>query len=92
MKTTIRLAEKSKKRKYWGLDAVFYTIDIHIKVLSSLPGFAVEKKCSLYIRGTHKRTKGIYQLSLTLSAEVLKFCQQHMLNSFIQQLLVCDVK
>ena len=56
----------------------------YVNLRSSLPGDDLEKKCSLYIRGTPRKTNAIYLLSLTFfPAEVLKFCQLCILNSFI---------
>ena len=75
--------------KWWYLliqMMIFIDLFKLINLRSSLPGYVLEKKCSLYIWGTPRKTRGIYQQSLTFfCSKVLKFCQLHMLNSFIQQ-------
>ena len=61
---------------FWGLLLVWFW-------RSSLPEVVLEKTCSLYIWRASRKTKGI-ELNF-FSAEVLKFSQLLVLNSFIQE-------
>ena len=57
-----------------------------INLRSSLPGCVLEKKCSFYIWGSPRKTKGNLLTELNIfSANILKFCQLCVLSSFIHQ-------